>query len=145
MTVREGTGWSWKVKALLRKYRNKRAFQEGNHYEERVVEGNLLLNEGIQLLEDLLIGAGGTAYNNANARIGVGNSSTAAVATQTGLQGASSQYKGMDATFPSRSSQTVSFQATFGATEGNFAWEEWTIENGAAALVNLNRKVSSLG
>src|SRR5687767_8272372 len=50
-----------------------------------VVEGNLLLNEGIQRLLDLGIAAGGTAFNNANAFIGVGDTNTAAAATQTEL------------------------------------------------------------
>ena len=41
-------------------------------YDEERHHGNLLVNAGIQLLEDLLIGAGGTVYSNANAHIGVG-------------------------------------------------------------------------
>ncbi len=112
--------------------------------EERV--GNLLLNEGIQTLLDLLIGAGGTVFNNANARIGVGDSTTAEAATQTDLQaGVNKLYKGMNATYPSRVAQTVSWQADFTSGEANFAWQEWTIDNGAGAGINLNRKVQSFG
>jgi len=60
----------------------------------------------------------------------------------------------MNATFPSRSSQTVSWQSDFTSSEANFAWAEWTIAAGATTAsgsgflvgtTNLNRKVSSLG
>lgn len=77
----------------------------------REAEGNILVNTGIGLLEDLLIGAGGTAYNNANSSIGVGDSTTAA-ATQTDLQAATNKFrKAMDATFPSRAGQVLTFRS----------------------------------
>lgn len=118
------------------------------------VPGNLLLNAGIQRLEDLLIGAGGQAFNNANTRIGVGNSATAEAATQTDLQaaagGANRQFKLMNATYPSRASQTVTFQADFTSGEANFIWNEWGVDNGSSNSTTvvapmLNRKVASLG
>jgi hypothetical protein len=44
----------------------------------------------------------GTGWNNANAFLGVGDSSTAEAATQTELQAATNRfYKAMNATFPS--------------------------------------------
>lgn len=116
--------------------------------ETEVRIGNLLLNEGIQELLDLLIGAGGsvTAYNNANAQIGVGDSSTAEAATQTDLQAATNKlFKAMNATFPSRASQTVTWQSDFTTSEANYVWNEWSIRNGATRDKNLNRKVQSLG
>lgn len=122
------------------------------------IPGNLLLNEGIQRLEDLLIAAGGTAYNNANAYIGVGDTNTAEAASQTELQATNNAanrfYKAMNATYPSRASQTVSWQADFTSGEANFHWQEWTIAAGATTAsgsgflvgtTNLNRKVSDLG
>lgn len=111
------------------------------------VPGNLLLNEGIQEIWDLVIAAGGTtAYNNANADIGVGDSSTAEAATQTDLSAATNKlFKGMNATFPSRSSQTVSWQSDFLTGEANYAWAEWSVRNGNTRNKNLNRKVQSLG
>lgn len=123
-------------------------------YETVVVPGNLMVKAGIDRLLDLLIGAGGTAYNNANSRIGVGNSSTAAANTQTDLQAAAGAanrfFMTMDATFPSRSAETVTWRATFGTADGNFAWAEWCVDNGNASGTTvtapmLNRKVSSLG
>jgi len=110
------------------------------------VPGNMLLNEGIQLILDLLIGAGGTVASNANAQIGVGDSSTGEVATQTDLQAATNKlFKGMNATFPSRSNQTMSWQSDFTTGEANYAWAEWSIRNSSGADKNINRKVQSLG
>lgn len=56
-------------------------------YETVGGEGNLLLTAGVTAMLNLLTGAGGTAFNNANTYIGIGDSSTAASAGQTDLQG----------------------------------------------------------
>jgi hypothetical protein len=110
------------------------------------VQGNLLVNAGIQLMMDLLIGAGGTVFSNANARLAVGDSSTAAAAGQTDLQAATNKMrKAMDATFPSRSGQTLTFQSTFGPTDAVWVWNEWAVANSASGATILNRKVEGLG
>lgn len=119
---------------------------ETDPYEVIRGEGNLLVNAGIQKLEDLLIGAGGTVFDNTNAYLGVGDSSTAAAASQTDLQAATNKLrKAMDATYPSRASQTVTWRSTFASADANWAWQEWAIFNAAAAGTMLNRKVESLG
>ncbi|KKL50203.1 hypothetical protein LCGC14_2307820, partial [marine sediment metagenome] len=111
---------------------------------ERV--GNLLLNEGIAELWDIIAAAGGTTlYDNTNADLGVGNSTTAAAATQTDLQGASKAFKGMEATYPLRSSETLDFKAQYTSGEANFAWEEVSARNGNTRNKNLNRLVTALG
>jgi len=115
-------------------------------YAIETFEENLLVNTGIGLLEDLLIGAGGTVFNNANSHIGVGDSTTAAAASQTDLQAATNKLrKAMEATFPSRASQTLSFKSVFGTSDANYAWEEFGIFNAAAAGTMLNRKVENKG
>lgn len=120
--------------------------------------GNLLLNEGIQRMLDLLIAAvsnqtAANAYGATNAYLGVGTAVTAEAATQTDLQTAAF-YKAMNATFPSRATQTLSFAADFTTSEANQAWNEWSVTAGATTAsgagftvgtTNLNRKVSSLG
>jgi hypothetical protein len=104
------------------------------------------LNEGIQLLLDLLIGAGGTTYANANAYIGVGEDSTAAAAAQTGLLGSTTTFRPMESGYPSRSGQTVTWRAVFGSDDANIAWNEFSIVNGNSnAGTNLNRRVSAQG
>lgn len=134
ISVRDGV-----TSALLR------GFMRPEIVEERY--GNLLLNEGIQELWDLAIAAGGTtAYNNANADMGVGDSTTAAAATQTDLQAATNKlFKAMVATYPQRTNQTVDFRSDFTSGEANFAWEEWGVRNGNTRNKNLNRKVQNLG
>jgi len=132
----------------IRKYADDQAYQADQPYEVSEFEGNLLLNEGIAVLLDLLIGAGTpTAYSNANARLGVGDSSAAEAATQTALQAATNKtWKAMEATYPSRASQTVTFRSVFGSTDANYAWNEFTVVNAADDTGdNLNRKVSAQG
>jgi hypothetical protein len=123
------------------------------------VPDNLLLNEGIGRLLDLLTAAGGTAYNNANAFIGVGDSATAEAASQTELQAATNRfYKAMVATYPvspgTNGAQSRDWRSDFTSSEANYAWQEWSISAGATTAsgagfttgtTNLNRKVQSLG
>jgi len=109
-------------------------------------EGNVLLNEGINNgIWPLVAGdATATPFNNANARIGVGDSTTAADATQTDLLGTNKAYSGMDAGYPTYGTdQKIVFRSTFGEAEANFDWNEWVVDNGAG--VTLNRKVDSMG
>ena len=110
-------------------------------------EGNLALNEGIEAVLELLGGISTpTKWDNANARLGVGDSNTAASATQTGLQGTNKTFKGMDTGYPQRSSQTIEWRATFGSAEGNHSWQEFTVVNAADDTgENLNRKVEDKG
>lgn len=112
-----------------------------------IFEGNLALNEGLQELIDIICGLGTpTKWDNTNARLGVGNSNTAADATQTSLQGASKAFGAMDTGYPQRSAQTAEWRHTFGSGEANFDWNEFTAVNAADdAGKNLNRKVESKG
>lgn len=97
-------------------------------------------------LATLTAGAGGTAFNNANSYIGVGDSSTAFAATQTDLQAASNKMrKAMDATYPTNAANVLTFRSTFATGDANFAWNEWGIFNASTAGTMLSRKVESLG
>lgn len=116
---------------------------------------NCLLNEGMDELLNLLTGqdSGNTVvYSNANARIGVGNSATAAARTQTALIGGSTDFQGMEAGFPTAPAEndatdgrSIKFKSSWGAAEGVFAWAEWSVDNGNTRNKNLNRKAESLG
>lgn len=112
------------------------------------VTANVALNEGLEELIDLICGLGSpTKWDNANARLGVGDSNTAAEATQTGLQAAANKtFRAMDATWPQRTNQMVEWRATFGSSEANHSWQEYTVVNAATdAGKNLNRKVADKG
>ena len=112
----------------------------------READGNILVNAGIALMLDLLIGAGGTVYSNANAYLGVGDSTTAAAAGQTDLQAATNKLrKAMDATFPQRSGQTLTFRSTVATADANFSIQEQATFNASSAGTMLNRKVTDLG
>lgn len=107
---------------------------------------NAYVNTGGALLLDLILGAGGTAFNAANAYIGVGDSTAAVVASQTDLQ--ASTYKlrvGMMSGFPSRSGQVATWKASFGSSQANFAWNEFALFNASAGGTMLNRVVSTQG
>jgi hypothetical protein len=115
------------------------------------VEHNTLVTVGLQLWEDLLIGAGGTVFNNANAALGVGDSAAAFAVGQTNLQGAVNVTdrlrKAMDATFPSRTGNVITFRSTFATGEVNFVWNEWAFFNNVTdgSGTMLNRAVTNLG
>lgn len=151
---------NWKVETTVEKYDGDYTAEEIERLGIEPVEvvhskGNLLTNAGAQRLIDQLIGATTTPFDNTHARLGVGDSSTAAAASQTDLQAAAGsthrQFKVMDATYPSRSSQTVTFKSTFASGEAQFAWREWCIDRGTANGTTVtapmfNRKVdTSLG
>lgn len=135
---------SYKTRWTIEKYADDAAFAERSPMgPPTVIEDNLLLNAGITLLLQLLIGAGGTVFSNANARLGVGDSSASEAASQTGLQASTNKtYQACAATFPSVSGQTLTAQAVFGSGSANYAWAEFALDNGTTSL---NRKVSAQG
>jgi hypothetical protein len=105
-----------------------------------------LTNAGTNLIASLLVGAGGTPFNNGNAYIGVGDSSTAFSATQTDLQASSNKYRQvMDVSFPTIASNVLVFQITVNTSNANFAWNEWGVFNASTSGTMLNRVVESLG
>lgn len=128
-------------------------------YETIEHEGNLLMYGGASCLWECLLGNGtGTAgqtltyFNNGNSYIGVGDSNTAAAATQTDLQASTNKArKAMDSTYPQHTDGTASgnasivFRSTFGSSDANFAWAEWGVFNGSSGGRMLNRKVESNG
>lgn len=116
-------------------------------FETVEIEGNILVNAGINALWNLGIGAGGSAFNNANSYLGVGDSSTAAAAAQTDLQAATNKLrKAMNGGFPTAGTlQKASWQADFTGSEANYAWAEFAVFNASVAGTMLNRKVSAQG
>jgi hypothetical protein len=148
----------WHAHVRLEKYDGdvtQEQINDPDYEPAEVVEkdGNLLVIGGASALWQRLIGTGVTAFDNANAHLGVGDSSTAAADTQTDLQAASNKLrKAMDATYPQHTdstgtagSKTITYRSTFGTSDANFAWQEWALFNAASTGRMLNRKVESLG
>jgi hypothetical protein len=112
-------------------------------------EHNLLVNVGINQMWTLIAGTGGTEYDNTHAYIGVGDSATAAQATDTGLNGTNKTFKAMDTSYPTYgSSQYATWRSTFGSGDANYAWNEICVANGnnpPTTGVMLNHKVQSMG
>ena|SRR5580765_6510355 len=82
-----------------------------------------------------------------NIQLGVGDNSTAFAQGQTDLQAATNKLrKAMDATYPTRSSGTLTFRSTFGTSDANFAWNEWGIFSDTPSSGTMfGRKQEALG
>lgn len=132
---------------VVRKYASDEDYRLDRPFAVSVIADNLLLNEGITALQNLLVGNAETSFGNANACLGVGDSSAAESASQTGLQAAANKlYKAMQATYPQIAGQVTTWRAVFGSAEANFDWNEFTVANGNSdSADNLNRKVSAQG
>jgi len=132
----------------VKKFRDAIEHEKGLPYEVLESKHSDLLDEGADELIRLIgtIGAP-TAWNNANAYMGVGNGVDAFDPTDTGLQGASKLYIDMDATYPQlEADQKCRWRSTFASGEANFAWEEYTISNtNSDAGKNLMRILASKG
>lgn len=142
-----------------------RAGQPVKPFEVIQREGNLLTYGGADAiwlgLRDGLsatTGLANTRFNNANACIKVGDTNTAAAATQTDLAAPNTTtdraFAGMESSYPTHTTGTGSstsskmvFRSVFSTAVGNFAWEEWGIFNRVTANTGrmLNRKAESLG
>jgi len=112
------------------------------------MHGNILLNEGINAIWALVAGdANELPFNSSNAYLGVGDSTAAEDAGQTGLQGNNQTYMPMDDGYPQYgSNQRIVFRSTFGENDANHAWNEFTVANASSNNgKNLNRKVESKG
>ncbi|MBA7473849.1 hypothetical protein ES707_09194 [subsurface metagenome] len=124
-------------------------------YEVKEGEHNCLLNTGINEIWALVTGVfnatiANRCFDNSNAKIGVGDSDTAADPAQEDLQADPNKlYKAMEANYPTSPpvSQKATFKASFGSAEANWTWNEWVVKStsGTPTDICLNRKVESLG
>jgi hypothetical protein len=102
----------------------------------------------VKLLLDKIFSGTGTLFDNTNAYLGVGDSTTAFASSQTDLQAATNKLrKAMDASYPTHTGGTdvIVFRATFATGDANFAWQEWATFNASTAGTMFQRKVESLG
>jgi hypothetical protein len=152
MKNKDTAGWLCRYRLAkyhqdIEPYRGNEAefYQRFQPYEVVEGEGNCLLNTGIDEMWDLICGDSANHFTNSYAQVGVGDSTTAANASQTDLQAAANKtYKGMESGYPTSTSQKATFKASFGDSEANYAWNEWVIKQSSSSKC-LNRKVESLG
>ena len=105
---------------------------------------NCLLNAGITLLLNLLIG--NSADNFSAAEIGVGaDDDPVASAAQTALNDAGAEWAAMEATFPSVSGSVVTFQGQFADGAAEFNWLECAVKQATGATTLLNRVCADKG
>jgi hypothetical protein len=144
----------WTVHANLDKYRVDPVTGIRRLYESLALPGNMLMYGGASALWNLLTDDTPTVttFSNANAYLGVGDSSAAVAATQTDLQAATNKHReAMDATYPTHTDATTSgaatatFRSTYATGDANFAWNEWGVFNASTSGRMLNRKVQSMG
>lgn len=129
------------------KYRDADKVLEKRPYDilENICEKgiNCLLDAGITLAWNLIIGASASHYS--APQIGVGDSSTAAVHTQDALLGGSQIYVAMEGGFPSVAGAIVTFQGQFGDGVAEWNWLECAVRQAGAATTLLNRVVADKG
>jgi hypothetical protein len=90
---------------------------------------------GISIMEQLLTGTGSPVpFDNVHARIGLGdgNGSVPTVsAADTALKATTNTvFLPMNPGYPQVANGVMVWQGTAGASQGNFAWNEWCIDNG---------------
>jgi hypothetical protein len=104
-----------------------------------------LTNSALNYIAQAVINDSPTFFNNTNTYLAVGDGTTAFSASQTDLQGTNKLRKKVDATYPTRTNNSITFKATFTTSDANWAWNEWGIFNASTGGIMLNRKVENLG
>jgi hypothetical protein len=104
-----------------------------------------LTNAGLDAFAASIIGQLPILFDNANARLAVGDGTTAESPSQTNLQGTTTFRRSMDPGYPTVTGSTLIFRATFGEEDANFAWNEWGVFNAAVGGTMLDRRVEYNG
>ena len=141
----------YKGEFIIHKYANRQAYLARKPYAVSKIQ-NVMLNEGIQEIEDFFasVSTAAVAYAQANTALGVGDSTASSgVATSTGLLStANTLYVAVSTGYPTRSNQTLTWRSVFSSVQANFNWREFTARNSLTATGrnrNLNRAVSNHG
>jgi hypothetical protein len=113
-------------------------FPDGPEDGTADADENLLVNGGLNVMTELLIGTAltGSVLSNTYGFVGAGAGVTAATTSDTALtdDGGSAFYQGFNATYPSQSGGVVTAVATFGSGSANFAWNEWCYGSSTVAV-----------
>jgi hypothetical protein len=146
-----------KTKFIISKWASPEDHQSGlPPYDVAVVDGNIGLNLGIQCALDTIGGYTATTWSGATTTaLVVGDLTTAESATATECKTSLAATDGtgclamcLDAsTYPTRATQTLTWQASASATSGNFAWNNFIVTTARSAVtgIPLIRKLSQQG
>ncbi len=121
--------------------------ENGKLYDRGKPFHNIFVNLGMAEVWKLVTAQSGTAFSNANANLGVGDSNAAPAVAQTDLQAATNKLrKAMNATYPNAPVNGLEqWQSDFTSAEANYSWQEFAVFNAAAAGTMLNRSISNQG
>ncbi len=110
------------------------------------IEGNALVNEGINDMWKLICGSGGVQFSNALANLIVGTGSGAANAADNEATFTAGVKKTMESGFPTYgTSQKATWKSVYASGDANQAWNEFGVLNAASSGELMNRKVSAQG
>jgi hypothetical protein len=131
----------------ITKYASEADKAAGKVLERVRIDGNALVNEGInELLTILGSAASGTKFDNTNAYLIVGTGSGAADPADTEATFTAGVKKAMEGGYPTYGTdQKITFKSSYGASDANQAWGEFGVLNAASSGKLLNRKVSDQG
>jgi hypothetical protein len=108
-------------------------------YAVGLVEGNLLTTAGIGRIATLLNAGTGNKISSTTARVGVGNGGGTAAIGDTDLSAsAGSANRWFQTCTVTTPSNVLTFAATFGSSDGNFAWNEFGIDIDTATVSSGN-------
>ena len=121
-------------------------FDEHGKFTDFIEDENIFLTLGINEMWKLITGQSANTFTTAQAQIGIGDSATAAVASQTDLQAAANKaYVLMDAGYPTvPSAGAIQFRATFGSAVANYVWSEFVLKH-LTSLISLDRATGAWG
>lgn len=103
-----------------------------------------LTNAGRNEITNFIAGLG-TAFTAANARLGVGDSTTAFANTQTDLQAATNKLRKLVSGAPGVATNVLTYIASFASGDANYSWQEFGLFNASSAGTMLTRVVSNQG
>lgn len=108
-------------------------------YDVSEVDRNLLTTAGIGRLVTLVTAGTGNLISSTTARVGVGDGAGTAAIGDTDLSAsAGSTHRWFQTCTVTTPSNVLTFAATFGTADGNFAWQEWGVDIGTATVTSGN-------
>lgn len=139
----------WRVEWRVEKWFDTAKKMAGFAPDEVVCDTqNIILDAGANEMLKLISGTGGTPFDATNGYIMVGTDTSPENASQVGVlaTGSNRATAKIDSGYPSVTGRQVTYRASFGDNEANFAWNEASIMNGNGTnAISMNRKVSALG